>query len=337
MMIFKKSLLVLLINILSFSLFAIEIADKKDGKLDLNTKVLLKTNFDSSQLSWEFESPGLVLELEGEMHDNWEFNISLDIGDAVSDDVTELLQEAYFSFDTSMNSRLKGGQFSVPFGEEETLGRYNRFHPSHSEGTKKIAPGTDRGVVFSLRNVAELFDFDFGLFNGLGTPYNNITLNNVLISSRQSIKLEPSIWISLEGGYAAIIEIMDINVVLGDFSHMAYVKLEYDLGLERNLFFLVEYMETHSILNTTNSLNGWELDLFTVAGFNYEKWDFFASFDYYRLNSKFNMIEDLWTIGGGINFRPEDNIKFTIFYEGENLYNLDDFTHKAGIDAYFRL
>lgn len=333
----KKNLLIMAICLCSSLLFSIEVADKKDRKLSLETKILMGALFDLNDLNWELNVPGVVLELDGELNEKFSFNLSLDVGDAVSDHVSRLLKEVYFTWDTTFSSRLRAGQFNVPFGEEETLGRYGRMYLSHSKGTGSIAPGTDRGIVFSLRDVGELFDFDFGLFNGLGTPYDDISLNNLLISSRQVLQLEPSIWLNIEGGYAFAFELSQSEVLFFDFSHVAYAKLEYDLGLERKLFFLVEYMEKHRILDTLNNTGGWELDLFATAGFNYESWDFFASFDYYRLDSRYNMPDDFWSLGGGVNLRPADDVKLTLFYEGQNYFNNSDFRHKAGLNAYFRL
>ena len=333
----KFILLLACLLLIGGTVSAIEVTSKKKNTLSIDTKILLGTVFDFDYLNWEFSTPDIGLEIAGDFDDNFGFNTSFDVSGAIKGDMTDLLEDAYVYFNFPRDIQLTIGQMKVPFGEEATISRTKRAYQSHSMGSGDIAPGRDRGVGFSINDLFGFLNIDAGVFNGLGTVYEDITLNNVLISSKQSLKLDLSLFFVLELGYGIFFEVTEANIPVFELGHDIYGKIDFELTFDKKLFFLVEYMEKHLIRNIVNDREGWTYDLFATLGFAVEKWEFFTTFDVMRLNSMYNMPDDSWVATGGVNYRPYDDVKFALFYEGEYFYNNEDYKHKAGVNVYIKL
>ncbi len=108
-------------------LTAIEVVDKKEKSLSIDTKILIGSNFDLNNLNWALSPPKVGLELAGESKKTIGFNVSLDLSKAIKNDTSKLIEDAYLWLSLSDDIEMKLGQLKVPFGEETTLQHSNRM------------------------------------------------------------------------------------------------------------------------------------------------------------------------------------------------------------------
>ena len=310
-------------------LAGIELDAKGGYSLELQTDAVLEASFSLDTRYGAFEEPSVSLELAGDRDGELGFEVSFEVPDS--------LETALVWFSLPAGLKLSAGQLKAPFGEEINLGKRNRPYPSHPMSSKTIAPGLDRGVSLSGRNfVGGRLDFDAGIFNGLGAEAEPPAANSVLAAGKASWKLLTVGTLDAETGYSAAYGLRYQEVYYQTLAQGLYVRVEAVPVPDHNLTFFAEYLERHTSNSAVNDDSTWTFGFFSMLSYRVDPWEVFAAADLYRADARVYMPEDQWQLSGGVNMQPFKEVRLSLVYDAEYLFNTGAYTHEVRTITYFR-
>lgn len=334
----KKYMIILfLLLFIIFEAVSIELADKKGRTLDLKTDIIFEPYFNLTDTYWTFPVPSIDLQFEGNDNDKKGFEVSFALEEIFNNDLEEVLDTAFIWFSFNQNFTITLGQFKAPFGEEIFLSKRKRAYPFHSFGSKEIAPGLDRGISFRTDNLANgILGFDVGVFNGSGTAIKNIEFNSFLTCGNLSLTFNIRDKALIKTGYSALFQVTNNGLYDFTFSQGVFGKFTFKIVGSQEINIFSEYLEKHTGSEALNAHPKWSFTLFNMISHRIKLVEYFIAFDLYRDKADVMTLDDEWKLGGGFNLYPVDNLKFSIFYEAEDFYNIDGYEHQISMLAYLR-
>jgi hypothetical protein len=325
--------------LVTVALSPMDIAYDSGNTLSLRTDVVLESFFDVDSSLWGVKPPEADVTLEGDMDKKAGFELALQSEGLYDGKPEKIIDTCEVWFALADDIRLELGQFKAPFGEEVLWGKKKRPYPFHSESSKEIAPGRDRGASIELGKILDLAKLEVGVFNGAGAGAGAdiIDLNRLLCTGKLSVKPRIADFIDLEAGYGLLYGLESLGVLVHTIGQGIYANVEVKPAKDITIGVFSEYMEKRNVTGAINDESGWSLGSFSLVSFRIDAFEGFATFEMTRLNSTYEMPGDMLVSSGGICFFPTNEMRVSLVYRGE--YGLYDrsYGHEVSTLLFYRL